>query len=52
MKKYLVNYSVNGIVFESFANQEQLDEMKNNGSLVCCRKLTHGEIMEIAEYGF
>lgn len=52
MKKYLVNYKVNGVIFESFATQARLDEMKENGSLVCYRSLTIGEMMELAEHGF
>lgn len=52
MKKYLVNYKDDGVVFECFATQVQFDEMRNNGSLVGFRELTHGEIMEIKEYGF
>lgn len=52
MKKYLVNYKVNGVIFESFATQSKLDELKKNGSLVCYRNLSHGEMMELAEHGF
>lgn len=53
MKKFLVNFvGVNGLVFESFASESELNQYRESGKLVCFRKLSHGEIMEIANYGF
>lgn len=50
MKEYLAQYDVDGIRYESFVSQDRLDELKENGQFVWCRKLTHGEFMEIAQY--
>lgn len=53
MKKFLVDFiGLNGLVFETFATEEELNCHKEQGTLVRFRKLTHGEIMEIATYGF
>ena len=53
MNKFLVDYTgLNGLVFETFATESELSELSSAGLVVRFRKLTHGEIMEIATYGF
>ena len=52
MKKFLVDYTVQGMVFQSYMTASELDDVRNSGDLVCFRKLSHGEIMEIANYSF
>ena len=53
MKKFLVDYiGSTGLVFETFATESELKELSSAGLVVRFRKLTSGEIMEIATYGF
>ena len=53
MKKFLVDYiGSTGLVFETFATESELKKLSSAGLVVRFRKLTSGEIMEIATYGF
>ena len=53
MKKFLVDYIGSaGLVLETFATESELKELSSTGLVVRFRKLTSGEIMEIATYGF
>ena len=52
MKKFLVDYTAQGMVFQSYMTAAELDAVSNSGDLLYFRKLSHGEIMEIAEYSF
>jgi hypothetical protein len=50
MKKYLAQYDVDGIRYESFVSEKRLKELKENNQFVWCRKLSQGEIDEILQH--
>lgn len=52
MKEYLVDYSIRGIVYQSYMTEIELYEVRYYGKLIACRKLSNPEIMEIAAHSF
>lgn len=50
MAKYLAQYDVDGIRYESFVGEARLSELKQSGQFVWSRRLTQAEIYEIMMY--
>ena len=48
MKKYLVEYSVRGIVFQRYMSEVELGEVRYYGKVVSFRQLLATEIMKIS----